>query len=134
MTRKPSRVQVKCLDLFALLEQGVADLRGRGVIEEDDTLTATWHWGVVPTERGHFLICDEGVGPTAPLEEEPGAIDLYTRSPKGFGVLPVARLRLSLDNAKDAMSGEVKPLHEFIRTFGNRLEANYREWDEFLTR
>lgn len=132
--RAVSTIQVKRLDLTHHFEEATAQLRSQGTIKPDETVDSGYHWGVVPTDVGHFILCDEGVGSTKPLEEDGYRIDLYTQAPNGFGILPIARMVLDVEEMKKALTEEVVPLHEFIRVFGGRLEANYREWSRFFAR
>jgi hypothetical protein len=96
-------------------------------------------WGIVDTPNGMFALCTEGVGPDHPLsDEKPLTVEFFVRgyadqSEGSFiSMFPSCSQALYPDDLRPYATGEPVALHDFIRTFGGRLEANYSGWKRLL--
>ena len=49
-----------------------------------------------------------------------------------LGVGPCLFMRFEEDGLRECATGETQPLHEFIRTFGDRLDTNYMNFERWL--
>ena len=89
-------------------------------------------YGIVRTPKGTYLIDVDGCGPEESIEEVPAEIGLTRADIMTAG--SSWTLKISKENlAELPISGKVN-LAAFIRVFGNRLERNFDEWNEFLTK
>lgn len=122
--RGPCDIVVHVLDIEDFLSDRIEHVRES--FEEHnrkfpyDRLTS-FRWGVVPTEKGDFLLCDEGV------MQPPGSeyrIQFFGEGDRSFSMMPVGTF--TVDDFEDfRVLGKV-PLSLFIRSFGHRLETNFR--------
>lgn len=80
-----------------------------------------------------YVVSNEGVGwkitDTSHL-----ILDLYRKSPNGFGILPAMEASLTPDEVRACMTGEDIDLADLIRVFGRRLEDNFNTWFATLNR
>jgi len=93
--------------------------------------------GFIVTDDGMFVLCDEGVGNKKPISmENPYQLDFWQeRKEEGvthLGVTPCLWMRMEEENLRECATGETEPLHEFIRTFGDRLDTNYMNFERWL--
>lgn len=140
MSRIKSNHMVVILDMKALNSFVLDYLVSQGVDIADNTRIKPYATlGIVTGVNGkHYLINTEGVGFTKSLEDENASVEFYkeTVDKKGnvtaFEIYPFVRVGLDKAELINHVSGEIKPLHEFVRTFGDRLDANYEIWERFL--
>lgn len=142
MTRTPTNIAVTPLDLSeiaAKATEAINDDPARYRLnppKEGNTLAAeVWAtWGIVETAEGVYLLNNEGGGPAEPLGDESAFFDLFYKTldrdgkPVNFGVLPFASFEIDVHGLRALATGEPVNLAEFIRSFGSRLEQNYRVW------
>lgn len=140
--RQPSTIMVTPLDLSDV-ETGAAEwLTKHREIDGKSAVTKmrVGHvHGIVETPAGLYALCTEGVGPDHPVtDEKPLQIDLYIEryADSGDGdfisMFPSCSQKLDPADLRERATGEPVPLHDFIRTFGGRLEANYSGWKQLL--
>lgn len=138
--RTPSGIWVTLLDLTPVCEGTVDHInRARQQVEDAkppmQRASVNYRWGVVPTERGVYALCDEGVGPSDPITTgDPLQVDVWEDcSGEGFiSIFPVAQAVIQPDELLTYVTTETLPLEDFIRTFGARLDANYEQWRRLL--
>jgi hypothetical protein len=92
-------------------------------------------WGdkwVVQTPNGEWhIVNNEGVGGTM-RADNPRELDIHftnvdaTGEERSFGMLPMSGFKIGVDDIAGLLGTEEKPLEKVIRTFGSRLESNYR--------
>jgi len=132
-TRRPkSEHMVTLLDLTPIAETCEAFLKEKGKWQDGDEVNFMYTWGVVGHEGATYIICEEGVGSGKPLEEEEYELDVAITRAGWVMVGPAAVVHLRIENVAPLITSEQVPLHTFIRTFGNRLEVNFREWVRLL--
>lgn len=133
-SRTPSTFLVQPLDVSRLTDEAKASLIAGQPhrVTEAHTIDLGPKWGLVTTPTKRFLICTEGVG--YDLSEEPAVLDIYATTEGHIAIMPVAQAHVT-DHEVDAYftpSGEPVPLHEWIRSFGARLENNYAIWERAI--
>lgn len=79
-----------------------------------------------------YVICSEGVGWVV-SDTENVDIDLYDKTEGGFNIVPNLTANLSTTEIDEFPVTETVDLADFIRTFGDRLEQNFRTWHANLT-
>jgi hypothetical protein len=97
---------------------------------------AGWKFGIVETPQGVYALCDEGVGPVAPVTAENTlTVEFYDKSdPNMLAMFPFGTAELDDQDLLALPQGEPVNLEEFIRTFGSRLDGNYASWKQTLER
>lgn len=122
-TTRPTGAITRELDADTLLAIG----RKFYVATYDDANPADLMNGPQPqmlfgTDHGKTaaIVNGEGVGAT---EDEDGQIEIYFSN--GFSIFP---LTIPLDEIADAVTDATVDLAHGIRTFGDRLEANFGTW------
>jgi hypothetical protein len=99
------------------------------------TMTTRGVQGMVETKKGWVNVCDEGVIDENPVSgAHPLELELFTSSATGFSMFPWTVMKFSVDELQKLISNKTVPLHEFIRTFGSRLEQNYWICEDHLTK
>ncbi len=93
--------------------------------------------GFIDTDDGMFVLCSEGVGNKNPISEEhPYQLEFFNERKEGdvthMGIGPCLWMRFEEDGLRECATGETQPLHEFIRTFGDRLDTNYMNFERWL--
>lgn len=140
--RKPSTVLVTPLDLSDVCANAAEYLTKHRAVDGKSAVTkvdAGHAWGIVDTPRGVYALCTEGVGPESPItDEDKLTVDLYVRGYADQGersfisMFPSCSSKLGPDDLRKRATGEPVALHDFIRSFGARLEANYSGWERLL--
>jgi hypothetical protein len=141
MDRIPSKVIVSVRDLESLKLNAIKFLKKNKMLKRNETIKHTWGCGLVVDKNGkHYVIDTEGVGSESPLEEQGYKVEWWkeTINKKGelksFDMFPCCSQKVSLEELlKNSTEKESVPLDQFIRTFGSRLDQNYRVWENFLT-
>jgi len=108
--------------------------------EDDEMATACktmYRHGFIDTDHGIFILCDEGVGNIEPVSDEhPYQLDFWNERKEGevthMGMMPCLTMKLKETNIRECATGEAEPLHEFIRTFGDRLDTNYLNFERHI--
>ena len=121
--RKQTNIEVNVVDLSRILSEKK--------IEGWNILKVTNEFGFVETKRGTYFLSNEGYGDNQPMGEKQVKIEVHGENSKSFSMVPVAILKMTIDELKQLPIIKV-PLHNFIRRFGSRLEGNYKEWCEAL--
>jgi len=123
-------VTVEVLDLDSLLAEAERDLRDEGALEPDEHVVLGFGpYALLSRADGRtWLVCNEGVAwevdETAPLDLYVEVRDADGRT-TAFGVAPRWALNAPAATLQDARTGESVDLADFIRVFGDRLDANH---------
>lgn len=130
MKRTPG-VTVETVDLSALVAEAAETRRQeRPEVTSLDT-GLDWARAVSPDGR-LYLICDEGVGWEA-TEDTPVIVDLHEHTAKGTDMLPCTALVMTPECIRALPATGTQDLSQFIRTFGRRLDDNFRQWFNALS-
>ena len=142
--REPSNLEVRLLDFSPLhikaLEFVNAQEVEKGQPLSTDCKPMNSH-GFIETDDGVYVLCSEGVGSRHPISEEhPYELDFFTErvdednpGTRFMGIMPSCTIKLMTNDMLYGYdNGETTPLHDFIRTFGDRLETNYHNWVRHL--
>ena len=132
---RESDVMVEVLDLTPAIEEAYAQFE-----KPEDWNGVGFHtnfkWARASTSEGTFIVNSEGVGAEDPISEENSLeIGLYKTFPeeeKKVQIFPSIWAVLNLKDVEDLPVEEEVNLKDFIRSFGRRLETNFRAWDEKL--
>ena len=128
MEREKSNITVSIVDLSAPLAQATEQYNEDGSKAKTMSIRGT-SLGYVQTKKGLFCLCAEGVGDNDPItEENPAEVELYPEYDGGSGMTPAGILKLTDTELIMLPVKDERPLEEFIRSFGSRLEGNYRDW------
>jgi len=142
--RTPSNLQIQLLDFTPINTNALAfvnaqeDEQGQPKSTDCKPINS---YGFIETEDGAYVICSEGVGNSSPISEEnPYELHFYTErvdedvpGKRFIGIVPSCNVPIkSTDMLYGYATGETTPLHDFIRTFGDRLETNYHNWVRHL--
>ena len=146
--RKPSEVEVTRVDLRDCEAEALKYLRahaetdrnlGSKTVKMPETVGISMKYGIVEVGGEVYALCEEGVGPDYPITaEKPLAVDVYITRHEGDGdkafipMFPACSLKLTGEMLRERAIGESVPLHEFVRSFGARLEGNYESWRRLL--
>ena len=133
--RTPSTLQIQLLDFTPINTNALAFVNAQeeeqGQPKSTDCKPMN-SYGFIETEDGAYVICSEGVGNSRPISvEEPYELHFYTErvdedNKRYIGIIPSCNVPIkSADMLYGYATGETTPLHNFIRTFGDRLETNY---------
>ena len=122
------------LTLLDLTEQTAAALEFSQAGGKDWTEMDPHNAPLAIAERGDrlYVIGSEGVGYEV-TEESPLEINFHGRKESSFSMFPVVAATLSPAEVRDLPTGEQVDLADHIRTFGGRLEDNFRLWYRTLT-
>lgn len=103
---------------------------------QKDTISIRFgrEWGLVEDKKGNlFCLCTEGVGDTI-TDDNPMHFDIYaTSSPNTISLMPTAAIRLTLAEVLELPTRQPVELSVWVRTFGSRLDNNYRIWARQLS-
>jgi len=144
LNRKPSNLVVQLLDFSPLHIKALEYVNAQEVEKGQPLSTACKpmnSYGFIETDDGVYVLCSEGVGSSHPISEEhPYELDFFTEridkddpSKRFIGIMPSCTIRLMTnDMLYGHATGDTVPLHDFIRTFGDRLETNYYNWVRHL--
>lgn len=132
---RESDVMVEVLDLTPAIEEAYAQFE-----KPEDWNGVGFHtnfkWARAITPEGTFVLNSEGVGAEDPIDEENSLeIGLYKTFPeeeKKVQIFPSIWAVLNLKDIEDLPVEEEVNLKDFIRSFGRRLETNFKAWDEKL--
>ena len=139
----PLDEETLCSEAMQTMREGIAS----GKSERKNEPARCWSrgWAITRTPIGIYAICEEGVGPSKTLEE--GSLDIEfwfeskpqktdTGERRTMSIFPELTLSLDSEDAVEYVdiTRDPVPLHEWIRTFGSRLEHNYYHWQETLER
>jgi len=68
--------------------------------------------------------------------KNPYQLDFWQERKEGevtqLGISPCLYMRFEEENIRECITGDTEPLHEFIRTFGDRLDSNYMNFERWL--
>ena len=142
-TRKASKYEVQLLDFTPLTERAKEFInQNRSEDKQVTACTVRWTLGYIETNEGLFILDNDGVGNNHPITaDKPYGLEIYGertytnengKEVTEYDMMPSCRLQLSDKAIRDHATGERQPLDEFIRTFGDRLERNYYNWEQHL--
>jgi hypothetical protein len=134
--RVPSKYTVQLLDFSQFNDEALGHYNKDRDIKATACKTMNSH-GFIDTDDGMFVLCSEGVGNKHPISEEhPYQLEFFNeRKEEGvthLGIGPCLLMRFEEDDLRKCVTGETEPLHEFIRTFGDRLDTNYMTFERWL--
>jgi hypothetical protein len=138
-SRIPSGVMIKVIDVSVALKAALDHFNKHQAVDGKEPATSmiTQTWGIVETPKGLFCLCTEGVGPDAITEKEPMQIDFQPEWKRTDGSRSIGWSGSTATLTKEDLLAcpvvEEKPLEDFIRTFGARLEDNYNLWRRELS-
>lgn len=135
-----SPVKVKVVDFSQLEKEATEELKKKKPDRKVIKAEIRFAWAYVDTPKGIIALNSEGVGCCEPISKEyPLELEVYGKyeSDKGegsysFDIFPVFGYRIDDPNDITELPYEEKPLSEFIRRFGSRLESNYHQWEKLL--
>ena len=135
-TRIPSKYMVHLMDFTHLNEVALEHYNKDREVKATACKTMYRH-GLIETTDGMFVLCDEGVGNKYPVSmENPYQLDFWQERKEDdvthLGISPCLYMRFEEENLRECVTGETQPLHEFIRTFGDRLDTNYMNFERWL--
>ena len=131
-TRETSTVMVKVPDFTDLLKEVTEAYKAENP-EAEGELKMIREFGYVETPMGVYYLDIEGYGCNDPVGEEHKIeiwLNLVTES--SFPLFPTTGFHLSVGDLLLLNVEKEVPLHEFIRSFGSRLEHNYNDWQKEL--
>jgi hypothetical protein len=128
--REVSTVVVKVPDFDVVLGQVYEEAVKENLTEEEGgeaTLKGTI--GYVETPVGIYVLDNDGCGIIDPAMSDDATIDFdfYIATKKTIPMFPSGAFALTAKNLQKLPVKEEVLLHDFIRSFGARLEANYAE-------
>lgn len=133
--RAKTTVEVEVLDLSAYKESLFLACE-----DPDGTLlrlTTIFIYGRMVVDDRVYLLNSDGVGHEV-TDDDPIVIQFHGEIQKensnGISFFPVAQAGLTKSDILKLPVIEKKNLAEFIRSFGKRLESNYRQWRDFFER
>ena len=139
-TDRISPITVKVVDFSKYNKEAKEHIQKKNPDRKVIEATIHMDWAYCETPKGLIMLSSEGVGFAEPVSEEhPLELDVHGKyeSDKGDGsysldIFPVMGYRFNDPNEIRELPCEEKPLSEFIRSFGSRLESNFRQWEKFL--
>jgi len=134
--RIPSKYTVHLMD-FSEHTQTALEVYNKDREVKATACTPRDRHGFIDTDDGMFVLCSEGVGNRDPISEEhPYQLEFFheRRNDDGitFGIGACVLMPFEEDGLRKCATGETQPLHEFIRTFGDRLDTNYIQFEQWL--
>ena len=141
--RISSKYNVHLID-FTPLHQQALEYVNRNQAEKNEPLSTACkplhQYGFISSGDDVYIIDTEGVGNSVPVtKENPYHLAFYSERKDDentalthFSVFPSCEMPLNEEHLHKYATGETQPLHEFIRTFGSRLDANYMNWEHHL--
>jgi len=132
---RESNVEVTLINLSNECEQSLPKFQ-----QQNPDIARIYHVGqfcFIDTTDGLFAFNNDGVGDTDPITDtnplQIGICAEYNREGKqSFDAFPQWIVKLTPSDIR-RFAGEKQNLADFIRTFGSRLQANFEEWNNFLT-
>jgi hypothetical protein len=140
MLRKPSAHYVTILNLDKWQKNITEKMIAAGKIESNTKMEAGYlPLGLIEKDGKHYLIDHDGVGSFDPLEDYTDYIDWYEHTyvdGKMVSMNLAATARTNFDyndlvNEKIITKKRVR-LNKYVRTFGERLDRNYANIENFL--
>lgn len=133
--REPSSVNVEILDFSSYYGPATRYMQEKAP-DAGITGGAARTLGRVTTSEGIYVLDSEGVGSTKPItEENPLRVAIQPTYAEGkIRLVDPNGCVLTLNDSIVAalpVTG-TEPLHEFIRSFGGRLEQNFAVWEQAL--
>jgi hypothetical protein len=142
-TRQASKYTVNLVDFTPLNEEAKEFVnQSRGEDEQATACRHSWHLGFIETGKGLFILDNDGVGTNHPITaDKPYTLEFYSerthttgegKEATALSMMPSCQMKLSDEDIRGHATGDTKPLDEFIRTFGSRLDDNYCTWERLL--
>jgi len=136
---RQSIVEVTVVDIKPLLNETYELMKKDGQLEEGVTSVDVHgiNFGYVKTSDGIYFLNDDCLSvimneeAVAPGEEKP--VPIYFQREKSHSMVPNAEIYIGQDDILKLPVLGRKSLGEFVRTFGGRIETNFRNWNRFLT-
>ena len=135
-TRIASKYTVNIMDFSSFNDMALEHYNKDRDVKATACKTMYRH-GFIETQDGMFVLCDEGVGNKKPISfEHPYQLEFWRERNEGDGIImeikPCLLMRFEEADLRACATGETQPLHEFIRTFGGRLDSNYMTFERWL--
>lgn len=139
--REKTDIIVKILDLAPLFQQAIDIYKESHPNTDAVGMTTPFEIGFVELDNGDLYALDsDGCGPANPINDQVRmSFDLFLDIPKkadgtiSLQVAPVMTANLNRIQIRSLPVKREVDLSEFIRTFGSRLETNFREWRDKLS-
>ena len=128
--RKPSIVTVKVPDLSGVLKEVYKDsAKFYSTVDKGGQAQLRGIVGYVETPVGIYVLDNEGCGQADPAMNDDAKVsfDFYIDTDSTMGVFPEGSFNLTARQLKNLPVKEEILLHDFVRSFGSRLEVNYEE-------
>ena len=128
--RKPSIVTVKIPDLSDILKQAYKEsAKFYSTVDQGGRAELRGTIGYVETPVGIYVLDDDGCGQANPAMSDDAKInfDFFVHTDKTISIFSEGSFHLTARQLKDLPVKEEILLHDFIRSFGSRLESNYEE-------
>ena len=135
-TARASDVVVTVIDLKPSFEE-IREKLNQNEDKKIDTLEGRGgKVGYVDTPEGLYVLCAEGVGGYVHNDYEAECYAGYDHGDgsKTIGMFPICMMRLQDDEIRNAPVLAKVNLAKFIRTFGSRLEMNFKLHNDELSR
>jgi hypothetical protein len=126
--REASTVVVKVPNFSNLLDEIYKEAsKLEPTNEEGEKATLKGIIGYVETPVGIYVLDDDGCGLIDPAMSDDSTIDFdfYIATPKTIPMFPTGSFGLTAKSLQTLPVKEEVLLHDFIRSFGARLESNY---------
>jgi hypothetical protein len=134
--REPTAVTVNVLDLTSLYADALEWLKAHKPerAAQCTGMSSGWEKGYVKTANGDLYILDrDGIGHNSPVtDENPVIINIYADSNAVISGKPDISASLGKSDLLKLPVKATENLANFIRSFGSRLESNYRDWHSLL--
>ena len=141
--REASKHEVHLLDFTPLTRRAKEFInQNRSEDKQATACTVRWTLGYIKTNEGLFILDNDGVGIDHPISADtPYSLEIYGertytnengKEVTEYDMMPSCRLQLSDKTIRQYDTSKRLYLDEFIRTFGDRLERNYYNWEQRL--
>ena len=138
--RTPSKIKVNVLDLTEKEKEAFDHMQNVDPREDLESVKVSQTWGYVETPNGIYLICKEGVGEREQVSDEYPARFQFSREfrrdgeQRSFELSPCVGISMNDEDLLCLPVKEVTTLDKFIRVYNSRLESNYEQWQDYLSR
>ena len=138
-TERKSNIEINVLDLNGLKNDAEEEIikilskEGKKLIK-----ITSQNIGYIKTKKGTFVLDSEGTGNINSISKENKAeIFFYAEyekdNKKSLNVCPIIKCVCDLEDIEKIPILKKENLVTFIRSFGSRLESNFRQWNDFLS-
>ena len=137
---RESIIEVTLVDIQPFLDEAYAELKEAGKLEDDVIGVGVWSddLGYVETTQGLFFLNYEAIpagNDDSPLTSHGNhhLLPIYYRREKSIAMFPNGEFKVTREFVLGLPTKEKVSFAKWVKTFGHRLEGNFRNWNEFLT-